>query len=119
MTKSIVAAKVSERTGMSRKDTMDAIEIFLESIKEALKNGRKVSLVGFGTFSVKEKNARNGRNPRTGDHIYIPPKMVATFKPGKAFREMVNTATPKDSSQPSSAKASSGNESERRSDTGP
>ncbi len=100
MTKSIVAAKVSEKTGMSRKDTMDAIEIFLESIKEALKAGRKVSLVGFGTFSVKEKNARNGRNPRTGDHIYIPPKMVATFKPGKAFREMVNDAVPAGSSQP-------------------
>lgn len=94
MTKSIVATKVSEKTGMSRKDTMDAIEIFLESIKEALKSGRKVSLVGFGTFSVKEKNARNGRNPRTGDHIYIPPKLVATFKPGKAFREMVNDAKP-------------------------
>lgn len=94
MTKSMVAAKVSEKTGMSRKDTMDAIEIFLESIKEALKAGKKVSLVGFGTFSVKEKNARNGRNPRTGDHIYIPPKMVATFKPGKAFREMVNQSGP-------------------------
>jgi DNA-binding protein HU-beta len=119
MTKSIVAAKVSERTGMSRKDTMDAIEIFLESIKDALKSGRKVSLVGFGTFSVKEKNARNGRNPRTGDHIYIPPKLVATFKPGKAFREMVNTATPKDQPQASSAKPSSDNESDRRSEAGP
>jgi DNA-binding protein HU-beta len=119
MTKSIVAAKVSERTGMSRKDTMDAIEIFLESIKDALKSGRKVSLVGFGTFSVKEKNARNGRNPRTGDHIYIPPKLVATFKPGKAFREMVNVATPKTSSPPSSAKSLSGNDPDRRSDTGP
>lgn len=90
MTKAIVAAKVAEKTGMSRKDTMDAIEIFLESIKEALKERRKVSLVGFGTFYVKEKNARNGRNPRTGDKISIPPKVVATFKPGKAFRELVN-----------------------------
>lgn len=112
MTKSIVAAKVSEKTGMSRKDTMDAIEIFLESIKEALKAGKKVSLVGFGTFSVKEKNARNGRNPRTGDHIYIPPKMVATFKPGKAFREMVNDAVPKGEGQAVGSKPSSGNEPE-------
>lgn len=91
MTKSVVAAKIAAKTGMSRKDTMDAIEIFLESIKDALKNGQKVSLVGFGTFSVKHKNARNGRNPRTGDHIHIPEKVVATFKPGKSFREMVNT----------------------------
>ena len=90
MTKAVVAAKVSDATGMSRKDTMDAIEIFLEAVKDALKSDRKVSLVGFGTFYVKEKNARNGRNPRTGDKISIPPKLVAAFKPGKAFREMVN-----------------------------
>ncbi|MBI3736954.1 HU family DNA-binding protein [Candidatus Sumerlaeota bacterium] len=90
MTKAVVAAKVADATGMNRKDTIDAIEIFLEAIKAALKDQRKVSLVGFGTFYVKEKNARNGRNPRTGDKIYIPPKLVATFKPGKAFREMVN-----------------------------
>jgi DNA-binding protein HU-beta len=90
MTKAVVAQKVCDRTGMSRKDTMDAIEIFLESVKDALKQRRKVSLVGFGTFYVKEKKSRNGRNPRTGERIYIPPKLVATFKPGKAFREMVN-----------------------------
>lgn len=94
MTKAVVAAKVSETTGMSRKDTMDAIEIFLEAVKDALKTERKVSLVGFGTFYVKEKNARNGRNPRTGDKIQIPSKLVAAFKPGKAFREMVNESNP-------------------------
>jgi DNA-binding protein HU-beta len=90
MTKAVVAAKVAEKTGMNRKDTMDAIEIFLEAVKEALKQNRKVSLVGFGTFYMKEKKARNGRNPRTGDRIKIPPKLVATFKPGKAFRELAN-----------------------------
>lgn len=94
MTKAVVAAKVSESTGMSRKDTIDAIEIFLEAVKDALKTERKVSLVGFGTFYVKEKNARNGRNPRTGDKIHIPSKLVAAFKPGKAFREMVNNSNP-------------------------
>lgn len=95
MTKAEVAAKVAHKTGMSRKDTMDAIEIFLESVKDALKHNKKVSLVGFGTFFMKEKNARNGRNPRTGARIHIPKKLVATFKPGKAFREMVNnTAKP-------------------------
>lgn len=91
MTKAVVAARTAQRTGMSRKDTMDALEIFLECIKQALKGGEKVSLVGFGTFYVKEKEARNGRNPRTGERISIPPKLVAIFKPGKAFREMVNT----------------------------
>jgi len=69
---------------------MDAIEVFLRCIKGALKSGDKVSLVGFGTFYVKDKNARNSRNPRTGERIQIPRKKVATFKPGKAFRELVN-----------------------------
>ena len=95
MTKAEVAAKVADHTGMNRKDTMDAIEIFLDSVKEALKAQKKVSLVGFGTFFVKEKNARNGRNPRTGDRIYIPPKLVAAFKPGKAFRDQVNQPSTK------------------------
>ena len=59
MTKAIVAQKVAQRTGMSRKDTMDAIEIFLECVKDALKQDKKVSLVGFGTFYMKEKEARS------------------------------------------------------------
>ena len=96
MTKAEVAAKVAHKTGMSRKDTMDAIEIFLECVKDALKRNKKVSLVGFGTFFMKEKNARNGRNPRTGARIFIPSKLVATFKPGKAFREMVNASAKPD-----------------------
>jgi len=90
MTKAEIINKVSESTGMSRKDAIVALEIFLSSIKEGLKSGEKVSLVGFGTFYVKHKRARNGRNPRTGDQIHIPPKLIATFKPGKAFRALVN-----------------------------
>ncbi|MCX7015991.1 MAG: HU family DNA-binding protein [Candidatus Sumerlaeota bacterium] len=90
MTKADVANKITERTGLSRKEAMDAMEVFLRCIKNALKEGEKVSLVGFGTFYVKQKNSRNGRNPRTGEKIQIPSKQVATFKPGKAFREVVN-----------------------------
>ncbi len=90
MTKAVVADKVAQRTGMSRKDTMDAIEIFLEAVKEALKEKKKVSLIGFGTFYTKQKRARAGRNPRTGVRLQIPPKTVAAFKPGKTFRDLVN-----------------------------
>jgi len=92
VTKAEVANKVAERTGLSRKETVEAIEIFLRCVKAALRNDEKVSLVGFGAFYVKRKNSRNGRNPRTGARIRIPEKKVATFKPGKAFREMVNSA---------------------------
>ena len=90
MTKAVIVNKVAQATGMSRKDSIEAVEIFLNAIKEALRRGEKVSLVGFGTFYVKEKNARNGRNPRIGEKIKIPPKAIATFKPGKAFRIQVN-----------------------------
>jgi DNA-binding protein HU-beta len=90
MTKAIIIDKVSELTGMSRKDAIAAVEIFLDAIKDGLKSGEKVSLVGFGTFYVKHKRPRNGRNPRTGEQIQIPPKQIATFKPGKAFRMLVN-----------------------------
>jgi nucleoid DNA-binding protein len=79
---------------MPRKEASEAVEIFLESVLEALQAGQKVSLVGFGTFYVKEKEPRQGRNPRTGARIHIPRKRVATFKPGKAFREMVNEQEP-------------------------
>ncbi len=90
MTKAEVVRVLIEKTGLPRKDAVDAVEMFLESVKSSLKAGEKVSLVGFGTFMVKEKNARNGRNPRTGDMIQIPEKKVAVFKPGKALREEAN-----------------------------
>lgn len=89
MTKAEVASRLSSKIGIPYKQSVEALEIFLESIKDALQRGEKVSLVGFGTFFVKERNARNGRNPRTGGNIHIPKKYVATFKPGKAFREAV------------------------------
>ena len=90
MTKAEIVNRVAEMTGMSRKDTIEALEIFLEAVKDSLKQGDKISLVGFGTFFVKEKKARHGRNPRTGERIQIPPKFIATFKPGKAFRQLIN-----------------------------
>lgn len=90
MTKLEVATMLRDRTGISQKQAMEAVELFLESIKESLKEGDKVSLVGFGTFYLKTKDARNGRNPRTGERIQIPAKSVVAFKPGKEFRELVN-----------------------------
>ena len=92
MTKLEVATALRERTGLSQKQALECVEIFLDSIKDALKDGEKVSLVGFGTFYLKEKGERNGRNPRTGEKIVIPPKSIVAFKPGKEFREQVNEA---------------------------
>jgi nucleoid DNA-binding protein len=94
MTKAEVIALLMERTGLSRADATNAVETFLERIKEGLQRGEKVSLVGFGSFYVKEQRPRNGRNPRTGEPISIPGKRVTVFKPGKSFRELVNGGEP-------------------------
>ncbi len=99
MTKLEVATLLKDRTGISQKQAVDAVELFLDSIKESLKTGDKVSLVGFGTFYLKTKEARNGRNPRTGEKIQIPAKSVVAFKPGKEFRDQVND-TPGPANEP-------------------
>jgi DNA-binding protein HU-beta len=95
MTKADVVNALAEKTGMARKEAADAVDLFLVTVREALEAGEKVSLVGFGTFYVKEKNARQGRNPRTGAQIQIPRKRVAAFKPGRTFRQMVSAAAVK------------------------
>jgi len=93
MTKADVINAVAEKTGMARKEAAEAVELFLKAVRESLEKGEKVSLVGFGTFYVKEKNPRQGRNPRTGARIQIPRKRVAAFKPGRAFRQLVSSPT--------------------------
>jgi DNA-binding protein HU-beta len=67
-----------------------ALDATLDTVSEALVDGEQVVLVGFGTFSVKERAARTGRNPRTGDPIEIPAARVPSFKPGKTLKDSVN-----------------------------
>lgn len=93
MTKADVINALASKTGMARKEAAEAVGSFLLAVRGALERGEKVSLVGFGTFYVKEKNARQGRNPRTGERIQIPRKRVAAFKPGRAFRQLVNSSS--------------------------
>ena len=91
MTKAQVAARLTAKIGLSQKQSSAAVDVFVECVKNALRNGENVTLVGFGTFYLKERNARNGRNPRTGEAVRIPAKRVVAFKPGKAFREAVKS----------------------------
>ena len=93
MTKADVINALTSKTGMARKEAAEAVGLFLSAVRGALERGEKVSLVGFGTFYVKEKNARQGRNPRTGERIQIPRKRVAAFKPGRTFRQLVNSSS--------------------------
>lgn len=90
MNKAELIDSVAEKTGLTKKDSERAINAVFESIEDALSTGDKVSLVGFGTFEVRERGQREGRNPRTGDPITIPARAVPTFKPGKTLRDSVN-----------------------------
>jgi len=84
-----MAALVAEK-GITKKQATEAIELTLELIKRALKRGEKVQLVGFGSFQVKNKRARKGRNPQTGEEITISARKVLKFKPGKALFQAIN-----------------------------
>ena len=81
---------VAERTGVSQKETKQVVDAALDVITESLKKGEKVTLTGFGTFEVRERKARTGRNPRTGREIRIGPTVSASFRPGKALKDALN-----------------------------
>jgi DNA-binding protein HU-beta len=87
MNKSELIAATAEAAGLSKKDSEKAVNAAIDAVVAALKSGDKVQLVGFGTFEVKERAARTGRNPRTGDEITIPASKQPQFKAGKAFKD--------------------------------
>lgn len=81
---------MAEKSELTKKDTEKVLKAFIESVEEALSKGDKVQLVGFGTFEVKERAARVGRNPRTREEIHIPASKAPIFKPGKDLKDLVN-----------------------------
>ena len=89
MVKADLVAKVAE-IGITKKQAAQVVDCVFAAIKDALAEGDRVSLIGFGTFSIKERAAREGRNPRTGEKIEIPEKKVPSFRPGKALKEAVS-----------------------------
>ncbi len=89
MNKAGLVKAVSYETGMTQKDAGNVVSAITESIADALSNGEKVTLVGFGTFKVRERKARRGVNPQTGKIIQIPAKKVPKFVPGKNLKERV------------------------------
>ncbi len=91
MNKGEITAMVAEKAGLTKGQAAAALDAFIDSIKECLQKGEKVSLIGFGTFQVVEREARMGRNPKTGEQIQIPAKKQVKFKPGKDLSESVNS----------------------------
>ena len=90
MNKSELVAAVAQSAEITKKDAEKAVAAVTDAITKALCDGEKVQLVGFGTFEVRERGARTGKNPRTGAMIKIPASKVPAFKAGKAFKEIVN-----------------------------
>jgi len=89
VTKKDLTAEVAETTDLSKKDTEEVINAFLDSVKNSLKKGEKVSIAGFGNFEIRERSARVGRNPRTGESMNIAASKVPAFKAGKELKELV------------------------------
>ena len=90
MNKTELVAAIAEKTELSKKDAEKALKAFTEVVADELAKGEKIQLVGFGTFEVSERAAREGRNPRTGETMKIEASKAPKFKAGKALKDMVN-----------------------------
>ena len=90
MNKTELIAAIAEKTELSRKDAEKALKAFTEVVEEELKKGEKIQLVGFGTFEVSERAAREGRNPQTGETMPIAASKSPKFNAGKALKDAIN-----------------------------
>ncbi len=90
MNKADLVQSIAQKTGLSKKDAEKALNSFVESIEESLSKGEKVTLVGFGTFEVKDRAARTGVNPQTKEKIEIAASKAPAFRAGKDLKEKVN-----------------------------
>ncbi len=90
MNKSDLINAIAEESGLTKADAGRALDATISSVGNALKAGDSISLIGFGTFSVKERSARTGRNPQTGEAIQIKASKIPSFKAGKTLKDSVN-----------------------------
>jgi len=90
MNKTELTAAIAEQAGISKKDAEKALKAFTDVVADELKKGEKVQLVGFGTFEVSERAAREGRNPQTNEPMQIAASKAPRFKAGKALKDMLN-----------------------------
>ena len=87
MNKTTLIAKIAEKSELNKKQAEAALNAFIDTVTEALQAGEKVQMMGFGTFEIKERAARMGRNPATGEPTEIAAKRIPTFKAGKGFKD--------------------------------
>lgn len=91
MTKAELVEEVAKSSDLSKKDAEVIVQTVLDSIVESLRSGTKVELRGFGSFRLRSRSERQGRNPKTGDQVHVPAKEVPYFKPGKGLKELINS----------------------------
>ena len=96
MTKKEIVKKISEDIGLTQLKTKDIVQRTLDAIIHTLVSEGRIELRNFGVFEVKRRAPRKARNPRTGDKVFVPPKNVVTFKPGKEMEELVRKMNPED-----------------------
>ncbi|HBM74844.1 MAG TPA: hypothetical protein DD429_04730 [Clostridiaceae bacterium] len=90
MNKADLVTSIAEKSGLTKKEADKALKAFIDTVEETIEEGKKVQLVGFGTFEVRSRAERKGRNPRTMEEIAIPASKVPIFKAGKEFKDKVN-----------------------------
>jgi len=90
LNKAELITSIAERSGLTKKDSEKALNAFIESVEDALAQGEKVQLVGFGTFESRRRKARKGRNPQTGEEIDIPAANMPAFRAGKSLKDKLN-----------------------------
>ena len=93
MTKAELVEEVSRVSDLTKKHSEVIVDTVFESIIDALKRGEKIELRGFGSFRLRKREPRKGRNPKTGDKVDVPPKRVPYFKPGKELKDLINRET--------------------------
>ncbi len=92
MTKADLAERLYEKVGLPRKEALEMVEMVFDTMKDILAEGESIKISGFGTFLVRKKNARRGRNPQTGDELEISQRRVVTFRPSLQFKALVEKA---------------------------
>ena len=107
MTKAVLVEEVAQVTDLTKKHAEVIVETVFRSIIDALHRGEKIELRGFGSFRLRQREPRRGRNPKTGDRVDVPPKKVPYFKPGKDLKELINHG-PDETRQPVAASLSAG-----------
>lgn len=105
MTKAEIVEQIYERVGFSKKEAAELVEKVFEIMKETLADGEKVKISGFGNFVVREKNARKGRNPQTGQEILLDARRVLTFKPSLVLKNVLNETEVTDADRAAEAAA--------------